>query len=180
MWRIPSTGAAPPTQRPFRAAGHEVHRGASGRPVFAWQALRESLTAPQQPANRAASRTARAFHGVSAEKIGAVVRHVRGEVDAGMRRSSPGRYRPAGASPRRRSATVLDALDVAAEYKRDRDATCPDCEASPAELCSTCEWRLARADEYDALAETLRGQDGPQNPPGIAQSGGGWISGPCT
>jgi hypothetical protein len=53
--------------------------------------------------------------------------------------------------------TVLDALDVAADYKRDRAATCPDCEASPAELCGTCEWRLAHADEYDALAETLRG-----------------------
>jgi hypothetical protein len=54
--------------------------------------------------------------------------------------------------------TILDALDQAAEYKRDRAATCPDCDASPAELCGTCEWRLARADEYDALAETLRGQ----------------------
>jgi hypothetical protein len=54
--------------------------------------------------------------------------------------------------------TILDALDVAAEYKRDRAATCGDCEASPAELCGTCEWRLARADEYDALAETLRSQ----------------------
>lgn len=52
--------------------------------------------------------------------------------------------------------TVLDALDVAAEYKRDRAATCPDCEASPAGLCGTCEWRLARADDYDALAEALR------------------------
>jgi hypothetical protein len=55
-------------------------------------------------------------------------------------------------------STVLDALDVAADYKRARAATCPDCEASPAGLCGTCEWRLARADEYDALAETLRGQ----------------------
>ena len=55
-------------------------------------------------------------------------------------------------------STVLDALEVAAEYKRDRAANCPDCEASPAELCGTCEWRLARAEEYDALAETLRRQ----------------------
>jgi hypothetical protein len=54
--------------------------------------------------------------------------------------------------------TVLDALDVAADYKRDRAAGCPDCDASPAELCGTCEWRLARADEYDALAEALRSQ----------------------
>jgi hypothetical protein len=65
----------------------------------------------------------------------------------GMRRSSPGRCPPAWASPRHRVATVLDALDVAAEYKRDRAATCADCEASPAELCGTCDWRLARADE---------------------------------
>ena len=52
-------------------------------------------------------------------------------------------------------STVLDALDVAADYKRDRAANCPDCEASPAELCSTCEWRFARAVEYDALAATV-------------------------
>jgi len=55
-------------------------------------------------------------------------------------------------------ATVLDALDVAADYKRDRAATCPDCDADPADLCGTCEYRLATADEYDALAEALRGQ----------------------
>lgn len=42
-------------------------------------------------------------------------------------------------------ATVLDALDVAADAKRDRAANCPDCDASPAELCGTCEWRLACA-----------------------------------
>jgi hypothetical protein len=54
--------------------------------------------------------------------------------------------------------TVLDALEVAADDKRDRAATCPDCEAHPAELCGTCEYRLAAADDYDALAETLRGQ----------------------
>jgi hypothetical protein len=51
--------------------------------------------------------------------------------------------------------TVFDALDVAADYKRDRAAHCPDCEASPAERCGTCEWRLAMADEYDRLAGTL-------------------------
>jgi hypothetical protein len=55
-------------------------------------------------------------------------------------------------------ATVLDALEVAADDKRDRAATCPDCEAHLAELCDTCEYRLAIADEYDALVETLRGQ----------------------
>ena len=54
--------------------------------------------------------------------------------------------------------TILDALDVAADYKRGRAANCPDCDASPADLCTTCEWRLARADEYDALAGALRRQ----------------------
>jgi hypothetical protein len=57
-------------------------------------------------------------------------------------------------------ATVFDALDVGADYKRDRAATCPDCDASRAELCGTCEWHLARADEYDALRAGLSG--GPQ------------------
>jgi hypothetical protein len=49
--------------------------------------------------------------------------------------------------------TVLDALNVAADYKRDRAATCPDCAA---DVCGTCAWRLHLADEYDALAETLQ------------------------
>ena len=53
---------------------------------------------------------------------------------------------------------MLDALEVAAEYKPGRVATCPDCDASPAELCGTCEYRLSRAEEYDALAEVLRGR----------------------
>jgi len=56
------------------------------------------------------------------------------------------------------TSTVLDALDVAADYKRDRAETCPDCDARPdGALCGTCEWRLHLADEYDALAERLRG-----------------------
>ena len=59
-------------------------------------------------------------------------------------------------------ATVLDALDVAADYKRDRAAVCGDCDASPADLCDTCAWRLRMADEYDALAAELIGA-GPVN-----------------
>src|SRR5258708_27339791 len=43
-------------------------------------------------------------------------------------------------------ATAFEALDLAAEYKRDRAARCADCDPSPAELCTTCESRLARAD----------------------------------
>jgi hypothetical protein len=53
--------------------------------------------------------------------------------------------------------TVLDALDVAADYKRDRAANCPDCDASPADLCSTCAWRLHMADGYDDLAKRIGG-----------------------
>ncbi len=53
--------------------------------------------------------------------------------------------------------TVLDALDVAADYKRDRAEACSDCDARPdGALCPACESRLAQADEYDALAEELR------------------------
>ena len=51
--------------------------------------------------------------------------------------------------------TVLDALDVAADYKRDLAANCPDCDTDPSDLCSTCEWRLHVADGYDALARRL-------------------------
>jgi hypothetical protein len=54
--------------------------------------------------------------------------------------------------------TVLDALDVAADHKRDLAANCPDCDGDPAgtaDLCGTCEHRLAVADEYDALAERI-------------------------
>jgi hypothetical protein len=55
--------------------------------------------------------------------------------------------------------TVLDALDVAADAKRDAADVCGDCDARPdGALCGTCEWRLARAGEYEALAEALRSQ----------------------
>jgi hypothetical protein len=57
-----------------------------------------------------------------------------------------------------RLAAVLDALDVATDELRDRAANCGDCDADPAELCGTCENRLARAEGWDKVAETLRGQ----------------------
>jgi len=44
---------------------------------------------------------------------------------------------------------LLAALDDAAEYKRDRAATCGDCGEQP---CTTCQWRLHAADAYDHLA----------------------------
>ncbi len=55
-------------------------------------------------------------------------------------------------------ATVLDALDMAADELRDRVANCGDCDADPADLCGTCENRLERAEGWDKVAETLRGQ----------------------
>jgi hypothetical protein len=57
-------------------------------------------------------------------------------------------------------STVLAALADAAEHKRERAARCPDCDARPTDLCLTCERRLAVADEYDALAASLRGDGG--------------------
>jgi hypothetical protein len=53
---------------------------------------------------------------------------------------------------------VLDALDIAADYKRDRADTCSECNADPADLCATCDWRLHLASEYDSLADRLRSQ----------------------
>ena len=44
---------------------------------------------------------------------------------------------------------LLAALDGAAEYKRDRAATCADSGDQP---CTTCQWRLQAADAYDHLA----------------------------
>ena len=47
---------------------------------------------------------------------------------------------------------LLAALDDAAEYKRDRAATCADCGEQP---CTTCQWRLQAADAYDHLAAQM-------------------------
>ena len=47
---------------------------------------------------------------------------------------------------------LLSALDDAAEYKRDRAATCADCGEQP---CTTCQWRLQAADAYDHLAAQM-------------------------
>ena len=50
------------------------------------------------------------------------------------------------------SKLLLAALDDAAEYKRDRAATCADCGDQP---CTTCQWRLQADDAYDHLANQL-------------------------
>jgi hypothetical protein len=48
--------------------------------------------------------------------------------------------------------TLLAALDDAAEYKRDRAATCADCAD---QSCTTCQWRLQVADAYDQTAAQM-------------------------
>jgi hypothetical protein len=48
--------------------------------------------------------------------------------------------------------TLLAALDEAAEYKRDRAATCADCAD---QSCTTCQWRLQAADTYDQMAAQM-------------------------
>ena len=48
--------------------------------------------------------------------------------------------------------TLLAALDVAADYKRDRAAACADCTS---QSCPTCQSRLQNARAYDRLAAHL-------------------------
>jgi hypothetical protein len=55
------------------------------------------------------------------------------------------------------AATVLDALDFAAEYRRYRASlTCEACAQHPAELCEDHAADLDRADDYDRLAGQIR------------------------
>ena len=46
-------------------------------------------------------------------------------------------------------STVLAALDIAADHKRDRAETCADC---PDQSCLTCQARLRDAGAYDGMA----------------------------
>jgi len=48
--------------------------------------------------------------------------------------------------------TVLAALDIAADYKRDRAGLCADCAG---QTCPTCESRLRDAQAYDHLGAQL-------------------------
>jgi hypothetical protein len=48
--------------------------------------------------------------------------------------------------------TLLAALDDAAEYKRDRGATCADCAD---QSCTTCQRRLQVGDAYDQMAAQM-------------------------
>jgi len=49
-------------------------------------------------------------------------------------------------------STVLSALDIAADYKRDRAAACADCAD---QTCLTCQSRLRDAQGYDRLAARI-------------------------
>lgn len=53
--------------------------------------------------------------------------------------------------------TTVIALGVAADYKRDRAACCPDCDGSAADPCGTCTTRLSAAASYDDLTGRLGG-----------------------
>jgi hypothetical protein len=56
------------------------------------------------------------------------------------------------------AATVLDALDFAAEYRRYRASlTCAACNDHPAGLCEDHAIDLDRADEYDRVAGQIGG-----------------------
>ena len=49
-------------------------------------------------------------------------------------------------------STVFAALDIAADYKRDRAAACADCAD---QTCLTCQSRLRDAQAYDRLADRI-------------------------
>ena len=78
-----------------------------------------------------------------------------------INQASPSRTEPAPPEPAIQHAvtvpagdikTFLAALDIAADYKRDRAATCADCTS---QSCPTCQSRLQQAHAYDRLAAHL-------------------------
>ena len=72
---------------------------------------------------------------------------------AGVEEAKAAPLAPAATLDHGQAATALDALEVAAEYRRYRASlTCEDCAASPTEVCAGHETDLDRADEYDTLA----------------------------
>lgn len=81
----------------------------------------------------------------------------------------------ATALPRADHATILAALDQAADYKRDRAANCADCTD---QSCDTCQYRLQTAHAYDGVAARLqRAREAtsagpPTAPGGFSQSSG--------
>jgi len=71
--------------------------------------------------------------------------------DASPSRTEPGIH-DAVTVPPGEVKTVLAALDIAADDKRDRAAACADCTG---QSCPTCESRLQHARSYDRLAAHL-------------------------
>ncbi len=78
-----------------------------------------------------------------------------------INQASPSRTEPAPPEPATQDnvtvpagevKTLLAALDIAADYKRDRAAACADCTS---QSCSTCKSRLQHARAYDRLATHL-------------------------
>jgi hypothetical protein len=77
-------------------------------------------------------------------------------------------------------STVLGALDLAAEYKRDLAETCADCTDRS---CPSCEYRLQHAEGYDRLANRIYTDAGLADPapsepdrPGTAPGGAGPVA----
>jgi hypothetical protein len=71
--------------------------------------------------------------------------------DAGPGPSGPGQD-DAVILTRAEVSTVVAALDVAADYKRDRAAGCADCAD---QSCGTCQFWLRDARTYDQMADQL-------------------------
>ena len=61
---------------------------------------------------------------------------------------------------------ILDALDVAADYRRDRIETCPDCRDG---RCPDCVWRLQAIAEYERVTEVVAATGPPEPVPREAQ-----------
>ncbi len=81
--------------------------------------------------------------------------------------------RSAAIVPATELKTVLAALDIAADYKRDRAEMCADC---PDQSCPACQTRLHDARAYDQMADRMlhaaeaaqaahHGQTEPAGPP---------------
>lgn len=61
---------------------------------------------------------------------------------------------------------ILEALDVAADYRRDRIETCPECRDG---TCPDCVWRLQVIAEYERATEVVAATAQPEPAPGEAQ-----------
>ncbi len=88
--------------------------------------------------------------------------HIR---DAGYRQEHD-TARPAVTLDGGQAALVVAALDDAAALRREVTAWCPDCQASPADLCEDHCVSLETADSYDQLRWQLEAGGEPGRPAG--------------